>query len=242
VSKQLSKSEFYNSLVGLREKTGQGMELKLAERVIPKFLIDELVEEGLLEYNKRNAGYFGTETWISITYGYSVERYYNDNLFQPLTFIRTFLGNEIPIDLGKDNKITREKLLKEEGFKDDYAEWLVDNFEELSKIKNTPLLEEKIDKPADEVIEYLRNMKCYKSNNSVEECHRTIDGRFLNNQRLLHTYKELLLLEKDNPKYQDAYNEHKADYDKLKIEMQWDKKLLHFLRSHPNNTLVQEVY
>ena len=129
----MRKEEFYNIVVDIYKKTGQGLAgfvtLKTGREAL-----DELVAEGKLKTYVNHYSYLPDDEWICLTGVYCAEEDMQNGEGRALTFIRRYLN--IPNDSGIEKKI-QEYLdanpKEKEKLDNDYNTWLNKNKELLEK-------------------------------------------------------------------------------------------------------------
>lgn len=112
------KEKFYNILVGLTAKTGQGFPSGLQDRIGARKAIEELIKEGRVK--EVTMGSIG-HAFICLTGVYCVEEESNTKC---ISFLRHFLGVK---DSVNDQIIENNKK--------EYAAWKVNNKEGIGAIK-----------------------------------------------------------------------------------------------------------
>lgn len=123
----MNKEEFYQAVVNLYKKTGQGIPSFIKTKIDPS-IIDELISEGLLKIVETKYNYLPNDEWICLTNVYCVEEEMND--MRVLSFMRIYLGIEdLGLGLKRTDVITNDKFMIE------YHSWINKNIEQLNKIE-----------------------------------------------------------------------------------------------------------
>jgi len=198
----MTKTDLYNSLIDLRKKTGQGGSKKLLKYGVPNLerILEELISEGkvkLVEDRRVD------DTWICLTEGYCVESDLDHNKFQlcdELTYVRIYLGQEKPIELGELCTLTLLNAIKDEKVMSGYVEWLVKNKKSLDLMMNMKKVKSKKSTLSESAIQYIKNKKMYNNNGSIKD--------LLNNiTEVIDLSKQLVSLKKTlKSKNKDAKN------------------------------------
>ena len=123
----MNKQEFYNAVVEIYKKTGQGVPGFVRTRLDPS-VIDELISEGKLKIVETKYNYLPNDEWICLTNVYCVEEEIKD--MRVLSFMRVYLNID---DLGLGLKLN--DVLSNENFMKEYNIWLEKNKEQLNKIE-----------------------------------------------------------------------------------------------------------
>lgn len=122
----MNKEEFYQAVVELYKKTGQGVPGFIKTKINPK-IIDELVSDGKLKIVTTNYSYLPNEEWICLTGVYCPEE---DSDMRSYSFMRLYLKID---DLGLGLKM--KDVLSNENFMKEYNIWFNNNKDLLEKIE-----------------------------------------------------------------------------------------------------------
>lgn len=131
---RISKEKFYNSVVNIYLKTGQGVSGNIIFTKIDREPVEELIAEGKLKIVKQHFSHFNDEEWICLTGVYCVEEDMNKGDTRSLDFIRRYLN--IPRDSVMDKKVEEyfnENPKEREKWNSSYNEWLEEHKELLEK-------------------------------------------------------------------------------------------------------------
>jgi len=132
----MDKLEFYNAVINMYNKTGQGVPGRILRPHGVSDVIDELIKDGLLKSIEQHYSFVPDDEWICLTKGYCAEE--QENYMQALTFVRIYRGVE---DLGLGMK--SDDVLANPEYQALYAKWMDDNHDKLTeKIENVDKLPE----------------------------------------------------------------------------------------------------
>lgn len=196
----MKKTEFYNKIVGLTKKTGQGLELKIAQ-LIPGFsknMLDELIDKGLLKMVHKPFNHLPSEDWICLTGIYCVEEDEN-NYF----FMRYYLGFEDSMvgKLALKSGKTKEDLVGEKIV--EYKEFLNKNIEGLEAIKrlnDNTQLDESL---TPDTLNFLLTRTWFIKNDTVKVSHdKCVEANDLDRQQV-SIHKQLADLYKSGKGYEN---------------------------------------
>jgi hypothetical protein len=194
----MTKVEFYNSIVSVYQKTGQGVPGFLRLRLPDPSIVDELISDGLIKSVTINYSHLPNDEFLCLTKGYCVEEEGKDA--SALLCLRMYLGIDPVIDMGQ-TQLSREDAFKRVDVMSKYAAWLTKNEVSLKEMETiSPLPDEEIDTNLnEETISYLKTRSWYKDNLKVSNCieqlksgDNDVDNNIHISKRIIELYKQKL--------------------------------------------------
>jgi len=236
----MNKTEFYNSVVEVYNKTGQGVPGFLRSKMDNR-VIDQLIEEGFLKEVTIPFNHLPNETNICLTKGYCVEEDMLNRDITPLSYLRLYKGLEQGLE--HITGVGNDKLVQNPDFMVGYAEWLKKNHEKLTEVIN-PVDEEMIFHPlSPEEKEYLISRDWYISNEKIEriiDLMRDKTGR-LREEISLH--KQMINLCEGRESYKDNYDRSVVGKAEAENELKIRERISDFLNTCKNKSIkIKEFY
>ena len=235
----MTKAEFYNKVLGIYQKTGQGTPMFIADKLGIRDLVEEMVTEGLFKIKTLRYGSLPDDVTICLSKGYCVEDDVTMRDTSALTCMRIYLGLEKPIELGNVLQMSLLDCIQNPEWMTKYVEWLNKNKEKLAESKTIEEIEETGIHFNDEELEYIKGKDWYKDNNTIKKCLEEMHPNDDLNVKHLRCLNEIISLE-NNPKvkdkFVDALKDHQIELEDLKKDMKIRKKINIFLSLQNQNT------
>lgn len=238
----MNKVEFYNKIIDIYKKTGQGTPLFVGEKV-GMSIVNELIEDGLVKIVTQEYNYLPNDNQICLTKGYCVEDDISHRNMVPLNCIRFYLNIDPVVELGSIGTVTLKECIQNFEFMELYFEWFKKNKKKLDEIKDIQYLEES--ELNDEIIEFLKSKKWYESNKTVSQCLKIIDENISNTNKSLDIYKELISLmnKSGDTKYDADLKKHTEDCEVSKKELKFYSRLKTWLEAKKSkNKKIQSLF
>jgi hypothetical protein len=240
----MTKAEFYNMVVELYLKTGQGAPGFITMKVGTE-LLDELVSEGKLKIITQYYSYLPNDNWICLTGVYCVEEEMAKGNHRPLDFVRKYLNTPriSPLDKKVDEFFAKNPAEKIK-YDKEYEDWFNQNKDELERSFKIQKIEED-DSPYfnEKELNYLKERGWYQSNDKIKDCLDRLSEGDKTNLKHIELLTEMISLKK-NPKVKDNYldsiGQDETELEEVKSENKIRKKIRNFLSSQDKNNKVQD--
>jgi hypothetical protein len=233
----MKKSEFYKKLIELYKSTGQGIPYGILPSNI-KDIVDSLVKDGLVKLVTIHYSYLPNDVFVCLTGTYCVEE---DSDKASLTYMRIYLNVE---DLGLNTKLSDvKKDPKYSSIMKGYNEWLNKNKEELEKVDtlDSDISDEiLVDQLSSDVLEYLKKLKCYRDNYSIQDSIYYIKDFLGNVRKQLELSNQLVSLYRIKKNYEKK-RELEDSIDELRSEISSLESISVFLGGSPKDSTIQDV-
>jgi len=236
----MNKTEFYNSVVEVYNKTGQGvpgfLRFKMDNRVI-----DQLIEEGFLKEVTIRFNHLPDDSTICLAKGYCVEEDMLDRDTTPLAYLRLYKGLEQGLE--HITGMTNEKLVQSPDFMLGYTEWLKNNHTKLTEVIN-PVDEEMIFHPlSPEEREYLISRDWYKSNEKIEKAIDQMRDKTGRLREEISLHRQMISLCEGRESHKDSYDKSVVGKAEAEKELKIRERISDFLNTCKNkSTKIQEFY
>ena len=234
----MNKKEFYNNVLDLYKKTGQGLsQLVLMDNHEVHDIVDELISEGLLKKVVTKYNHLPDDTWICLTKGYCVE----EDSIHNLSFMRFYIGLDKIMDLGPSANVTLKDAIKNIDFISEYKKWLKKNLEKLEEIKT---ISSYIIKDVELSIieeEYLKERGFFKDNLSIRESIIEFEEGTEKIQKEIYLINEICPLLKRVGRL-DEDTKYTKDLEDLEEELIMRKKIYSFLKNQLSEIKIQSLF
>lgn len=234
----MNKIEFYNKIVDLYNKTGQGTPLFVGAK-IGMSIVDELIEDGLVKIVTHQYSYLPNDETICLTKGYCVEDDVHENVLA-LNCIRFYLNFDPVVELGKVATVTLKECIQNFEFMEKYVEWFKKNKEKLDEIKDIEYLEES--ELNDETIEFLKDKVWYEKNKTVSQCIKIIDESAELCKKSLSLYKELITLMGKDDSFKSELNVHIENRKITEKDLKFYNRLKNWLETKDSKSKIQSFF
>jgi hypothetical protein len=239
----MTKTEFYNSLVNLYLKTGQGAPYLLFKNKMGEkfdFIINSLKEEGLIKLITQRYNHLPDDIWVCLTKGYCVE----EGNTEELLLFRYYLGI-----LDEDDKTTKSgfslsagsnKIRQSPELIEKYLNWLTTNQDKLQEIKTIKnlILDNKV---GENLKNFIKNKSWFKENKNNEEILRINNQKISKLQKQKNILKELIPLERKSEKYVNSVVKHENELIDVDKELLLRKELNMFLEQNKDKKISELV-
>lgn len=238
---QVNKETFYNWVVDIYLKTGQGLSGKIILSKVSREPLDELVAEGKLKTIKEHFSYFPDEEWICLVDVYCVEEEMKKGGVhtRALDFIRRYLG--MSRDSVIDKKVDiffAENPDEKAKYDQQYNDWLETNKEILEKsfqVQKMIVPEEATETTkyiSKDIREYAKEFGWYEDN-SVSDALKITTRRITLGEEMVGLLKRAIQI--------DNTSKRQDDLKKAEFELKMDKKIQEiFLIS--DKKLISEIF
>lgn len=218
----MNRYEFFNLLLDLYKKTGQGIDRNLVARKVNTNFVDELVEEGKVIITHHSYSYLSSEDWIQPAGFYNTEADCNKLGNQlPLIFIRKFLKIEnVLLNQDLNDKIENDPELKVEYFawKEKNKE-LLDKFNNIEKYK-IPLVEiKKSEQLTEKQIKILTSYNTFKNELKISQCIDLISNDLVRLNKIIKVSNDLIKLLKESIKKENHPKKHENELVKTSDDL-----------------------
>jgi len=238
----MTKTEFYNSLVNVYLKTGQGVPYLLFKNKMGEkfdFIINSLKEEGLIKLITQRYNHLPDDIWVCLTKGYCPE----EGNTEDLLLFRYYLGI-----LDEDDKTTKSGFSFSAGSKkirqspeliEKYFNWLKTNQEKLAEIKTIKkvVLDNKI---GENLKNFIKNKSWFKENKNNLEILRINNQKISKLEKQKNILQELIPLERKSEKYKNSVIKHENELTDIDNELLLRKELNMFLEQNKDKN-IQEL-
>jgi len=245
----MKKIEFYNAMVDVYQKTGQGVPYFLKNRLPNPRIVDDLIKDGLVKIVTTHYSTLPDDKTLCLTKGYCVEEDISNRDSQALSYIRMYLDIDPIISLGSI-QLSIDDAKNNPDFMDGYNEWLAENKDKLDEMKNVTHLKDgdisefKAEDLSEEESDYLKTRFWYKKNKTINECLMNLNEGNNDIEKLLKNYKQMIDL-----KYSSKSENHlktvkkdEEEFSKLKKEQEIRSKIELFLLSiEDKSELIQNI-
>lgn len=227
----MTKVEFYNAVVGIYNKTGQGTPKFIADRLPDPSVLDELIEEGLLKIVTIPFSHFPDDHQICPTKGYCVEEDLREKKQESLSFLRLYKGIDPIVDLGNVHKLTISEALKDKDFVKRYSDWLIKNYDKLEEMEQVETIVSLGDEITDEIKAYIKTRSWYKKNNNIDSCLDQLKSGDRDLDENISLTKKIIKLQEDKLSLYKRKNDKKGIDETLKEISNSNKELDEYTRA-----------
>lgn len=230
----MNKVEFYNKAIEVYKKTGQGLPFFLKHRLPNPYIVDELVDEGLMKIVNQSYKTLPDDQWICLTNVYCVEEAMNS---QALTFMKLYLGIDPLIEMGSIRYTIKQANMDSE-FMKNYSEWLFENSDILKKIDTIEFLKEEGNDLDSKTLEFIKSRSWFKNNKSVKICKEKLN----NVHDRISILKQLISLKTRHGSYsKEEIEKDKNQLNEEKDSLKYIAKINIFLNKQDENSLIQNI-
>lgn len=241
----MTKTEFYKKVLSVYKETGQGTPMFVADKLGIRYLVDEMVQDGLLQIVTNHYSYLPDDVTICLTDVYCVEKEMAKGNGRALDFVRRYLG--LPGNSVLDQKVEeffQKNPQEREKYDNEYLEWLEENKEILEKSFQKEPIEIDEDSSLDrDTISFLKERAWYKNNLTVEESLRKSNEANSLEKQKLSLIKQLNGLYKADPKYIKELEKNEKELVEVETELKLRARLTNVMTSCKDKSIkVQEVF
>jgi hypothetical protein len=215
----MNKIEFYNKVVEIYKKTGQGVPKFIADKAGDD-IFEDLEKDGLVKLVVRNYSHLPDDETICLTKGYCVEDDTKGKDMSALTFIRIYRGVDPVIEIA-NYKVSLNEIVRDPEWMLPYSTWLSKNKKLLEEGDAIELLDESAyngEELSDETVEYLKTRGWYEENLTVSECIERMKSGDKDNRKKMEILTELIMLQ-NTPSVREKYKDSLAENIKEKEDL-----------------------
>lgn len=207
----MTKKEFYNKVVEIYQKTGQGtpdfLRAKLGDKII-----DELIQEGKLKLVVTKFNHLPDDRTLCLTKGYCVEDHTQGNNLSALFYMRVYRGIDEISRIGAERFMLKDAIKNVE-FMEKYVVWLKENEKQLTEKIDDYVGDgsSEGDKLTDKEIKFLWGRNLFKNNRSINRSIERINELIDVEGKLIVEYDNIIQYSKKSKSYKEKIPKYEKE-------------------------------
>ena len=224
----MTKQELYTKIIEIYKKTGQGTSTYIMKDPEIKYLVKELISDGLFKIVSITNSTLPDDEFICLTKGYFSEE---DSDTNSLTYMRIYMGLEKVIDLGRLKTLTLKESLKDPKLMANYSAWLTKNHKKLIEFNSIPTTITSKNELSKKEKDFLNSFDYFKKPRTKKETISELEDIKINMDKQFKAYDSLISLLKMSNGYENKLLKYNKEFAELKEEYKLIEDILYFYKN-----------